>query len=91
MLCNAKHIKNPIPAKDWRCPKCGAGNESFAVWDSDYPVDCEGDHPDDWAECMECGYGAKLATITKNYWQSKDITWVKCSHCGGTGLIRRDK
>ena len=91
MLCNAKHIKNPIPAKDWRCPKCGAGNEFFAIWDSDYPVDCEGDHPDDWAECMECGYGAKLATITKNYWQSKDITWVKCSHCGGTGLTRRDK
>ena len=91
MICPAKHVKQPIPPDDWKCPKCGAGPESFAVWDSEYPLECEGDHPDDWAECMECGYGATLSTITKNYWKNKNVTWVKCPHCRGTGMVKDSK
>jgi len=87
MLCNEKHIKNPIPSEDWKCPKCGANNESFAIWDTNYDPECDGEHPDDVASCTACGYSATVATVTRNYWKKKNIVYVKCPHCHGTGEL----
>lgn len=88
MACEGKHIKNPIPEDGWKCPKCGAGGDYFAIWDSIYP-ECELDHPDDIASCEKCGYSASMETVTRNYWKKQSM--VKCPHCNGTGLIKEEK
>jgi rubredoxin len=88
--CSKLHIKNPIPDSDWKCPKCGADNSNFAIWDIIHE-DCDADHSDDYASCNKCGYGATLGTITKNYWKNKGIEWIKCPHCKGSGKIAQSK
>jgi len=85
MVCNKKHIANPIPWEDWKCPKCESVDD-FACWDIE-DMECEYEHPDDYASCIKCGYGASLGTITKNYWKKKNIKWIKCPHCNGTGQV----
>lgn len=86
--CKRKHIKNPIPETDWKCPKCGKDSEHFALWDAD--ASCEKEHPDDYASCTNCGYEATLQTVTKNYWKEKNIKWVKCPHCKGKGVVAEE-
>ena len=88
MSCDRKHITNPIPNEDWKCPKCG-NVDSFACWDVE-DMDCELEHPDDYASCTNCGYGATLGTVTRNYWKSKNTKWIKCPHCKGTGQIKEE-
>lgn len=75
-----------MPNDDWKCPKCGAGPDAFAIWDP-LVASCEGEHEADVAECTDCGYSATLKTVTNNYWKAKGIEYVKCPHCNGTGQV----
>jgi len=89
MNCPAKHVKKPIPVDDWKCPRCGTGPEDFYIQDDpeDAGEDCPLEHEAAYVICQNCGYGATMKTITAKYWKAKNIEWVKCPCCHGTGMI----
>jgi len=88
MVCNGKHIGNPVPLKDWKCPRCG-NVDGFICDDPENP-ECEMEHPDDYVSCYKCGFGASMAVVTRSYWKAKGVKWIKCPHCKGTGQIREE-
>ena len=87
--CNAKHTLYQPNDDEWKCPKCGRGDESFWIDGSMGEGDCELLHNDDEIVCFECGYrttGRKFASAIQ-----KRKNLVKCPCCKGTGLVDGSK
>lgn len=85
-----KHIVDPIPIEEWKCPKCGAGSDSFIIDESDTDDDsCELDHENDICRCTKCEGAWTLKTVISKWRKAKSL--IKCPHCNGTGWIQKEK
>lgn len=88
MRCNAKHTKYQPRTREWRCPECGDGADSFIIEESDDVShdDCHKLHENDFLRC-DCGYTASGKDYAALLARKKGL--IKCPHCKGTGLIKK--
>jgi hypothetical protein len=87
IICNRKHTKYQPTDEQWRCPNCGAGNESFYIDNDDSASDCGLLHVDDTIVC-DCGQiwsGKQLAQIMRRIYKNGV---KRCPHCNGTGWTK---
>jgi len=88
--CTEKHAKFQPTDDQWKCPKCGAGNnggESMFYIDESPNGDCELLHNEDYIVCVECKSswtGKRLSTVMVDA-----LSLEKCPHCAGTGFIAK--
>ena len=88
--CTEKHAKFQPTDDQWKCPKCGAGNnggESLFYIDESPNGDCELLHSEDYIVCVICKSswtGKRLSTV-----MVKAMNLEKCPHCAGTGFIAK--
>jgi hypothetical protein len=92
MTCTAKHTKyQPVMPDEWKCPKCGVGAEDgWIVQDVAEAADndCNLNHDDDNLGCDACEYGCSGLAFARRLQKAKNL--VPCSHCKGSGLVRRE-
>ena len=86
MICDLKHIADPLEGKDWECPSCREGKLYI---DESLNDDCEKVHADDVLICDKCRH-----TVTaKRYFAQvrKTLNLVPCPCCKGTGFVKGGK
>jgi len=82
----AKHIINPIPDSEWKCPSCGDTDNFYIEESADCGIDdCEKAHEQDIVVCYACNGQWTLKTII-NKWIKKN-NMIQCPHCKGSGYI----
>lgn len=86
MNCPAKHTIFQPNDSQWRCPKCGAGNESFYIEEpaTDKLDECEKLHKKDELGC-KCGYVASGESFSKEIMAAQNR--IVCPHCKGEGTV----
>jgi len=88
--CIAKHTMYQPTDEEWKCPKCGSGDEHFdiqepAEFSSD---DCVQLHVNDELSCYNCGYGISGKEFASRLQKQKNL--VTCPCCKGSGLVPKD-
>lgn len=89
MQCNSRHTKYQPTDEEWKCPKCGRGNESFWI-DEEFGEDgCDKLHDDDTIRCFQCGYDTTGKAFAASIQLKKNL--VTCPCCKGSGLVPKKK
>lgn len=94
MTCAAKHTKAQIPAKQWRCPRCGVGATIGMHGDGwiidEMPEladpDCALLHEGDLLACADCGASMSGKAFAARYIKQRGL--VKCPTCKGSGHVK---
>jgi len=86
--CRMKHTEFQIDNEHWKCPSCGAGQESFYIISS-INDDCPLIHPDDEVICDHCKLSMYGEEVVKLIMKKEDL--VPCPFCDGKGLVHKDK
>lgn len=93
MACTVKHTQFQPANDEWKCPKCGAGNEKFVIDESaSKDEDCVLLHEEDTCYCYECELawsGKKIAAMLEK--NAKEGEYVTCPHCKGFGRVKKAK
>lgn len=83
IVCHEMHSAAEIPEADWRCPKCKS--EDFAL-DGEFGAEgCNRLHLRDYAHCIDCGHGASVRKLVRDYMRKARL--VTCPHCKGRGVV----
>lgn len=90
MDCQEKHTKFQPDAAQWKCPKCSGNSKVFYINDGPFfgnGLSCNKLHEKDEIVCSACNEIWTGKTIAALLLKKQNL--VKCSHCKGTGFVKK--